>query len=226
VFERFTDKARGALVFAQDEARLLNHNFIGTEHILLGLLRESDGVAAKALASLDVDLETVRQKVTETVGPGSAPPAGSPPFTPRSKKVLEQSLREAMQLGHSYIGTEHLLLGLVREGEGVGAKVLTSLGAGLEAVRERVIDLLSVNPGAEQAGVLGARTRGGGLLGNQPPLCPYCLGALAGHLQYTAILATTADREGGGAVEWPIAYCDQCGRALGSMAGGTPAGQA
>jgi len=143
VFERFTDRARRVLVLAQEEARLLNHSFIGTEHILLGLIHEGEGVAAKALESLGITLEAVREKVEETIGMSSNPPSGSPPFTPRAKKVLELSLREALQLGHSYIGTEHMLLGLVREGEGVAAQVLVSLGADLAAVRKQVIDMMS-----------------------------------------------------------------------------------
>ncbi|MGH8921240.1 MAG: Clp protease N-terminal domain-containing protein, partial [Actinomycetes bacterium] len=113
MFERFTDRARRVLVLAQEEARLLNHNFIGTEHILLGLIHEGEGVAAKALEQLGISLEAVREKVEETIGPAGTSPAGSPPFTPRAKKVLELSLREALQLGHNYIGTEHMLLGLV-----------------------------------------------------------------------------------------------------------------
>src|SRR5450631_2714367 len=143
VFERFTDRARRVLVLAQEEARLLNHSFIGTEHILLGLIHEGEGVAAKALESLGVSLEAVREKVEETIGLAGTAPTGSPPFTPRAKKVLELSLREALQLGHSYIGTEHMLLGLVREGEGVAATVLVSLGAELGRVRQEVIKLMS-----------------------------------------------------------------------------------
>jgi len=143
LFERFTDRARRVLVLAQEEARLLNHNFIGTEHILLGLIHEGEGVAAKALESLGISLEAVREKVEETIGPAGTATTGSPPFTPRAKKVLELSLREALQLGHNYIGTEHMLLGLVREGEGVAAQVLVSLGADLSRVRQQVIQLLS-----------------------------------------------------------------------------------
>ncbi|HUQ39377.1 MAG TPA: ATP-dependent Clp protease ATP-binding subunit, partial [Acidimicrobiales bacterium] len=143
LFERFTDRARRVLVLAQEEARLLNHNFIGTEHILLGLIHEGEGVAAKALESLGVSLEAVREKVEETIGPAGSSTSGSPPFTPRAKKVLELSLREALQLGHNYIGTEHMLLGLVREGEGVAASVLQGLGADLSRVRQQVIQLLS-----------------------------------------------------------------------------------
>ena len=153
MFERFTDRARRVLVLAQEEARLLNHSFIGTEHILLGLIHEGEGVAAKALESLGISLEAVREKVEETSGPAGSAPTGSPPFTPRAKKVLELSLREALQLGHNYIGTEHMLLGLVREGEGVAAQVLISLGADLARVRQQVIQLLSGYQGREGATV-------------------------------------------------------------------------
>ncbi len=152
MFERFTDRARRVLVLAQEEARLLNHSFIGTEHILLGLIHEGEGLAAKALESLGISLEAVREKVEETIGPAGSAPTGSPPFTPRAKKVLELSLREALQLGHNYIGTEHMLLGLVREGEGVAAQVLQSLGAVLPRVRQQVIQLLSGSMGRETAG--------------------------------------------------------------------------
>ena len=150
MFERFTDRARRVLVLAQEEARLLNHSFIGTEHILLGLIHEGEGVAAKALEQLGVTLETVREKVEETIGLSGTAPTGSPPFTPRAKKVLELSLREALQLGHNYIGTEHILLGLVREGEGVAAQVLISLGADLAKVRQQVIQLLSGYQGGKE----------------------------------------------------------------------------
>ncbi len=152
MFERFTDRARRVLVLAQEEARLLNHSFIGTEHILLGLIHEGEGLAAKALESLGISLEAVREKVEETIGPAGSAPTGSPPFTPRAKKVLELSLREALQLGHNYIGTEHMLLGLVREGEGVAAQVLQSLGADLPRVRQQVIQLLSGYQGRETVG--------------------------------------------------------------------------
>jgi ATP-dependent Clp protease ATP-binding subunit ClpC len=151
VFERFTDRARRVLVLAQEEARLLNHSFIGTEHILLGLIHEGEGVAAKALEQLGVSLEAVREKVEETIGLSGTAPTGSPPFTPRAKKVLELSLREALQLGHNYIGTEHMLLGLVREGEGVAAQVLVSLGADLAKVRQQVIQLLSGYQGGKES---------------------------------------------------------------------------
>ena len=139
LFERFTDRARRVVVLAQEEARLLNHNYIGTEHILLGLIHEGEGVAAKALESLGISLEAVRAQVEEIIGHGGSAPSGHIPFTPRAKKVLELSLREALQLGHNYIGTEHILLGLIREGEGVAAQVLVKLGADLSRVRQQVI---------------------------------------------------------------------------------------
>ena len=152
VFERFTDRSRRVLVLAQEESRLLNHGFIGTEHILLGLLNEHDGVAAQALKQLGVSLEVVREKVEQVVGVSPIVPTGSPPFTPRAKKVLELSLREALQLHHNYIGTEHLLLGLVREGEGVGAQVLVGLGVELARVRQQVTQLFSDYPNDEVVG--------------------------------------------------------------------------
>jgi ATP-dependent Clp protease ATP-binding subunit ClpC len=148
MFERFTDRARRVVVLAQEEARMLNHNYIGTEHILLGLIHEGEGVAAKALESLNISLEAVRQQVEEIIGQGQAAPTGHIPFTPRAKKVLELSLREALQLGHNYIGTEHILLGLIREGEGVAAQVLQKLGAHLDRVRETVIQHLHGYPPA------------------------------------------------------------------------------
>ncbi len=151
MFERFTDRARRVVVLAQEEARMLNHNYIGTEHILLGLIHEGEGVAAKALESLGISLEAVRQQVEEIIGHGQQAPSGHIPFTPRAKKVLELSLREALQLGHNYIGTEHILLGLIREGEGVAAQVLVKLGADLNRVRQQVIQLLSGYQGKEPA---------------------------------------------------------------------------
>ena len=149
MFERFTDRARRVVVLAQEEARLLNHNYIGTEHILLGLIHEGEGVAARSLEGLGIDLESVRHQVVEIIGQGSQAPSGHIPFTPRAKKVLELSLREALQLGHNYIGTEHILLGLIREGEGVAAQALVKLGAELTKVRQTVIQLLSGVEGEE-----------------------------------------------------------------------------
>jgi hypothetical protein len=142
MFERFTDRARRAVALAQEEARMLSHSYIGTEHILLGLIHEGDGVAAKALESLGISLDAVRQQVEEIIGQGQQAPSGHIPLTPRAKKVLELSLRESQQLGHNYIGTEHLLLGLLREGDGVAAQVLVKMGADLNRVRQQVIQLL------------------------------------------------------------------------------------
>ena len=150
MFERFTDRARRVVVLAQEEAKMLNHNYIGTEHILLGLIHEGEGVAAKALESLNISLDAVREQVQDIIGQGQQQPTGHIPFTPRAKKVLELSLREALQLGHNYIGTEHILLGLIREGEGVAAQVLVKLGADLNRVRQQVIQLLSGYQGKEQ----------------------------------------------------------------------------
>ncbi len=155
MFERFTDRARRVVVLAQEEARMLNHNYIGTEHILLGLIHEGEGVAAKALESLGISLEGVRQQVEEIIGQGQSAPSGHIPFTPRAKKVLELSLREALQLGHNYIGTEHILLGLIREGEGVAAQVLVKLGADLNRVRQQVIQLLHGYQGGKEAAASG-----------------------------------------------------------------------
>jgi len=162
MFERFTDRARRVVVLAQEEARMLNHNYIGTEHILLGLIHEGEGVAAKALESLNISLEAVRQQVEEIIGQGQAAPTGHIPFTPRAKKVLELSLREALQLGHNYIGTEHILLGLIREGEGVAAQVLQKLGADLNRVRQTVIQLLSGYTGGKGETTPGGTAQGEG----------------------------------------------------------------
>jgi ATP-dependent Clp protease ATP-binding subunit ClpA len=149
VFERFTDRARRVVVLAQEEARMLNHNYIGTEHILLGLIHEGEGVACQALESMGISLQAVRDQVEEIIGQGQTPAAGHIPFTPRSKKILELSLREAHRLGHNYIGTEHILLGLIREGEGVGAQILQKLGVDLNTARERVIVVLQSYAGGE-----------------------------------------------------------------------------
>jgi hypothetical protein len=166
MFERFTDRARRVVVLAQEEARLLNHNYIGTEHILLGLIHEGEGVAAKALEQLGISLEAVRDRVQSIIGEGGGAPTGHIPFTPRAKKVLELSLREALQLGHNYIGTEHILLGLVREGEGVAAQVLVNLGADLSAVRQQVVQLLS---GYTMRGRRGARFEPSPMMSHQTP---------------------------------------------------------
>jgi hypothetical protein len=160
MFERFTDRARRVVSLAQEEARRLDHGYIGTEHILLGLIREGDGVAARALESLGISLDAVRQQVEEIIGRGQQAPSGHIPFTPRAKKVLELSEREALQLGHNYIGTEHILLGLIREGDGVAAQVLVKLGADLNRVRQQVILLLH---GRQAKGPVAARSTSGEL---------------------------------------------------------------
>jgi ATP-dependent Clp protease ATP-binding subunit ClpC len=148
VFERFTERARQVVVLAQDEARALEHNYIGTEHILLGLLREEEGLAARVLESLDITVEEVRAQVARIVGQGDEVTTGQIPFTPRAKKVLELALREALSLGHNYIGTEHILLGLVRENDGVAARILLDVGVGAQAIRDEVLGLLSNEPRA------------------------------------------------------------------------------
>ena len=217
MFERFTDKARRAVVLAQEEARLLDHDHIGTEHLLLGLLREEDSVATRALGSLGVSLERVQIDVEAIVGRGSAAPKGHIPFTPRGKKVLELALREALQLGHKYIGTEHILLGLVREGEGVAAQVLRKLDVDLDRVRQTVIELLSSLVGAEEpAGTVEPEVQ------EEPetpsrsvwsaedfPACPSCGAALSETLAVRAIEASAGEP----AIK--IAYCSRCGSALG-----------
>ena len=161
MFERFTDRARRVVVLAQEEARMLDHNYIGTEHLLLGLIHEGEGVAAKALEAMGISLDAVRQQVEAIIGRGQQAPSGHIPFTPRAKRVLELSLRESGQLGHNYIGTEHILLGLIREGEGVAAQVLMKLGGDLNRVRQMVIQLLDARgtegrtkPRSTRAGVI------------------------------------------------------------------------
>jgi ATP-dependent Clp protease ATP-binding subunit ClpC len=165
VFERFTDRARRAIVLAQEEARILNHNYIGTEHVLLGLVHEAEGVAAKVLASHGVDLDNVRSEVEQIIGLGKLAPSGHIPFTPRAKEVLSLALREALTLGHNYIGTEHILLGIIREGEGVASQVLKSLGVTLESVRKDVIKMITeykATGNATATTVWGTAVSGGG----------------------------------------------------------------
>jgi len=251
VFERFTDRARRVLVLAQEEACNLNHNFVGTEHILLGLIHEGEGVAAKALESLGISLEAVREKVEETIGPAGSANTGSPPLTPRAKKVLELSLREALQLGHDYIGTEHMLLGLVREGEGAGAQVLVSLGADLSRVHDQVIDLVvgtppgqgdarltSLERGRSEDRLVAAAAPGAG----RGPRCPACRGPLEGHVGYRVLRVphlthsgpaveearpagedgpAGEDRASGADLDVVFVYCLRCG----VMAAHAPAGE-
>ena len=213
MFERFTDPARRVLALAQEEARLLNHNFIGTEHILLGLLHQPESVAGRALAALDINLYNARAGVEETIGPAALATTGtgSPPFTPRAKKVLELALREGLQLGHNYIGPEHLLLGLVREGEGVGAQVLVKLGADLSRVRQQVTELLAEDPGTTsgqvQKAVAVPRPPG--------PLCSWCRSELSESARYRTI-DVPPDESGGeaGLLKVTVFYCSRCGTVL------------
>jgi ATP-dependent Clp protease ATP-binding subunit ClpC len=167
MFERFTDRARRVVVLAQEEARLLNHNYIGTEHLLLGLIHEGEGLAAKALESLGVSLDQVRSQVEDMIGVGTATPQGHIPFTPRAKKVLELSLREALQLGHNYIGTEHILLGLLREGEGVAAQVLMKMGLDMQKVRQTVLQLMQGYQGQQGEGKASGEAPSGSLVLDQ-----------------------------------------------------------
>ena len=200
---------------------MLDHNYIGTEHLLLGLIHEGEGVAALALDALDVSLERVRADVEEIIGRGNRPPAGHIPFTPRAKKVLELSLREALQLGHNYIGTEHILLGLVREGEGVAAQVLQKRGADLARVRETVVELL---PGSsESAGRSPRRRRGRRIFEEEPtvspvsaedfPTCSSCSAPLAETMAVKVFELSVDDQP----AQAKVAYCSRCGAALGTI---------
>ncbi len=222
MFERFTDRGRRVLVLAQEEARLLNHNFIGTEHILLGLIGEGEGVAAKALAALGIHLEAVRDKVAETIQPANSSTTGSPPFTPRAKKVLELSLREALQLGHNYIGTEHLLLGLVREGEGVAVQVLIGLGADLARVRQQVILLLTGHPARyrELQDPTLAGLAGSGSARHSGPRCPACRTLLEGQVAYRVLPVAPEPDQAVGPLQVAFVYCRRCGVTIAH----TPAG--
>jgi ATP-dependent Clp protease ATP-binding subunit ClpC len=214
VFERFDQRAREVCRLAGEEARLLNHNFIGSEHLLLGLIREDEGVAARALKQLGISLVAVREKVEETMGAPPTPPGGSPPFTPRAKKVLELSLREALQFGHNYIGTEHILLGLVREGEGVAARVLVDLGADLSRVRQTVVDLLSGHPGTVAPTMQRAAVNTGRLFppSGSPPDCPYCRSSLAASAGTR--LMELVDEASGTSRAFIVVYCTSCGASL------------
>jgi ATP-dependent Clp protease ATP-binding subunit ClpC len=207
VFERFTDRARRVVVLAQEEARTLDHNYIGTEHILLGLIREGEGVAASALEALGISPADIRGDLEAIIGRGDQAPVGNIPFTPRAKKVLELSLREALQLGHNYIGTEHILLGLVREGEGVGAEVLAKRGATLELVRAEVMTLVAGVEGGEGP----AEPRE-----HEEPRCPKCRAPLSESASYRTLDVSSSEGSETRAVTF--AYCRSCGTWLGILA--------
>jgi ATP-dependent Clp protease ATP-binding subunit ClpC len=213
VFERFTDRARRAVVLAQEEARMLNHNYIGTEHLLLGLVHEGEGVAARVLTALEIGLQDVRGEIEEIIGHGQSAPAAQIPFTPRAKKVLELSLREALQLGHNYIGTEHILLGLVREGEGVGAQVLKKRGATLDGIRAEVVSLLSGEAGPSGEG---ASMRPDEPAAHDEPRCPRCGARLSETATYR-VLDVAPAREGETRAV-AFAFCRGCGTWLGALA--------
>ena len=207
MFERFTDRARRVVVLAQEEARTLDHNYIGTEHILLGLVREGEGVAASALEALGISPADIRGDLEAIIGRGDLAPVGNIPFTPRAKKVLELSLREALQLGHNYIGTEHILLGLVREGEGVGAEVLAKRGATLELVRAEVMTLVAGVEGSEAAAELRV---------HEEPRCPKCRAPLSESASYRTLDVSSSQGSETRAVTF--AFCRSCGTWLGTLA--------
>jgi len=212
MFERFTARTRRVLVLAQEEARLQRHSYIGTEHILLGLIHEGEGIAATALRRRGITIEAARRAVGETVGPGAEPP-GSPPFTPRAKKVLELALREALQLDHSYIGTEHLLLGLIREGDGVGLTIIQNLGVEPGELRQGVIALMAGNTG--DLGEEGESRHPAAHA--DPPRCPRCRAGLSEEARYRVVEVPADDPESDeGVVSVTVIYCNRCGTALGT----------
>ncbi len=225
MFERFSDRARRAVVLAQEEARMLNHNYIGTEHLLLGLIHEGEGAAARVLDSFEVDLDRVRSLVKEMVGPGGGRPVlGHIPFTPRAKKVLELSLRESRDLGHGDIGTEHLLLGLIREGDGVGAQVMERVGLRLPEVRQAVVEVVGAAGGAAaqpefaegeispEEFIIEQAPQPGGPISARCPWCDRPLEEVAVH----RTLSAPADEEGGEPVNVRVLFCKSCGGTLGT----------
>jgi ATP-dependent Clp protease ATP-binding subunit ClpA len=225
MFERFSDPARRVVVLAQEESRMLNHNYIGTEHFLLGLVHEGHGVAAQVLEASGISLESVRDSVMRIIGLGQTPPTGHIPFTPRAKKVLDLSLREALQLGQNYIGTEHILLGLIREGEGVAAQVLVQLGLDLISARQKVMELLHGSRsarrtvGSTESFTLHEATVEVGTERVLPitlpaamPLCRGCHVSLEGFLKYRVLDAQEDD--GDGIRKVLFLFCSNCGRAI------------
>lgn len=218
MFERFTDEARRVLVLAQDEARLLEHGFIGTEHLLLGILHHGKGPAPEALTALGVTLEAARAQVAQIVGPGGTAVAGSVPFTPRAKKTLELALREALQFGHDHIGTEHLLLGILDEGEGVGTETLVALDVDLSRLRDEVTSRVA-RPTATSSRVWRAARRVRAQPSGTPPLCPSCRAPLEDTARYRVldVCTTEPDEQGAAPISVTIAYCQRCGVALGPV---------
>jgi len=204
VFERFTDRARRVLVLAQEEARLLDHRFIGTEHMLLGILRLEEGTAADALASLGIRLDAVRTKVAQTVAQAQVPPTGAPPFTPRAKKVFELSVREALQQGHAFISEADILLGLLREGEGVAVQVMVSFGPDIAQIRDAVVE--RVNRSAPS----GAHESQTDTSGDVELHCPYCRASIRDAIRYESLKVQPADSQQGGPVWAKVPYCNQC----------------
>ena len=214
MFERFTDRARRVLVLAQESARLLGHDNIGTEHLLLGLIEEKEALAAKALESLGVSREALREKLEEMVPPTGSPPTGSPPFTPRAKKALELSLREALQLGDDYIGTEHILLGLIREGEGAAAKVLLSLGVDFSRALERVIEMQGGEKDERGATAAAVRSPAPG------PRRGRCESSLVETARYRTVEVRPGEGEPGSTpMSVAMTYCGRCGTVLGAVTG-------
>ncbi len=212
MFERFTDRARRVVVLAQEEARMLNHNHIGTEHLLLGLINEGEGVAAQVLTGMGIGLVTVRQETEQIIGKGEDAPTSRIPFTARAKKVMELSLREALQLGHNYIGTEHILLGLIREGDGVAAQVLRKLGADLNGVRQAVMQLLAGRgPTAEKGG----KEREEEEEGWSGPRCPKCGAEISVYAVFRSI--TIPDEEQSATRRVVFVFCRACSNFLGLL---------
>jgi len=218
MFERFTDEARRVLVLAQEESRVLGHDFIGTEHLLLGILRHGQGPAPEALTTMGVTLEAARAQIAQTVGPRGTAAGGSIPFTPRAKKTLELALREALQLGHDHIRTEHLLLGVIDEGDGVGARTLVALDVDLSRLRDDVTSRVR-RPGGTSGRVWRGTRRVRVQPSGHPPLCPACRAPLEETARYRVLDACTAEPDDRGNVPIPvtIAYCHRCGVALGPV---------
>ena len=208
MFKRFTVRASRVVVLAQEEARMLNHNYVGTEHILLGLIHEGEGIAAKTLESMNISLEAVRDRVEEVIGQGQVAPTGHIPFTPRAQKVFELSVGEALQLGHAYIGMEHILLGLIREGEGVAAQVLQQMGIDLGRARREVIRLLSgEHPAAAEAA--------GAAESVDAARCASCQARLSDSGRITAL---EVQDEEGRPTTVRLLYCSSCGVLIGTIA--------